>query len=271
MDEMVKTVRDSNLAPSGVYPKAAALAAAVALPDVFILHMTKAQTAVILVRGGVTRIVHRLELPQDINEQAEVIAMGVGQVAGYHRSQRPDDDVAELPVVVTGGVEEVKELVDRLAATLDRPILPFEPNVEYPEGFDPAEYAANIGLYLAHRSRESAKVISTQNVLTERHGPKKLPMAATAVFIGLLGLGFLAFTTSSGNNSKMALFTSVERNHSPWIARFTASSPRSRFNLALPGVRMVSELIPSPIRWCIPVGPTAMRCCVTVGQPRRAF
>ena len=142
MDEMVKTVRDSNLAPSGVYLKAAALAAAVALPDVFILHMTKAQTAVILVRGGVTRIVHRLELPQDINEQAEVIAMGVGQVAGYHRSQRPDDDVAELPVVVTGGVKEVKELVDRLAATLDRPILPFEPNVEYPEGFDPAEYAA---------------------------------------------------------------------------------------------------------------------------------
>jgi len=60
MDELARTVRDSNLAQTAVYPKASALAAAVARPDVFILHMTKGQTAVVLVRGGVPRIVHRL-------------------------------------------------------------------------------------------------------------------------------------------------------------------------------------------------------------------
>ncbi len=192
MDGQVGIVRNSKLAPFAVYPKAAALAAAVALPDVFILHMTQAQTAVVLVRGGVPRIVHRLDMPQDMTEQAEAIAMGVEQVAGYHRSQRPEDDVSGVPVVVTGEVKEAQDLVGLLAATLDRPVQAFEPVLECPDGFDPAEYASNIGLFLASRSKESANQIAAQNVLPERHRPRPLPVVPAAVFAALLGLGFLA-------------------------------------------------------------------------------
>ncbi|MCI0846963.1 MAG: hypothetical protein J4N86_00430 [Chloroflexi bacterium] len=196
MNGQIKILRNSQLAPSAIYSKATSLAVAVGRADVFILHMTRAQTAVILVRGGVTRIVHRLELPADINDQAEAISMGVGQVAGYHRSQRPDDDVSNLPVVVTGELDQVGELVGLLATTLGRPIHPFEPDLECPEGFSSAEFASNIGLYLASRSKKSAKMISAQNVLPERHRPKSLPVAPVAVFAGLLLLGFLAFNFS---------------------------------------------------------------------------
>ncbi len=194
MDDQIRFLRSAQLAPSAVYSKAASLAVAVARPDVFILHMTVAQTAVILVREGITRIVHRLDLPRDINEQAEVIAMGVGQVAGYHRSQRPNDDVADLPVVVTGEVDRVRELVGILSTTLARPVHPFEPELESPDGFVPAEFASNIGLHLVSRSKKSAKLISAQNVLPERHRPRPLPLVPTAVFTGLLVLGFLAFS-----------------------------------------------------------------------------
>ena len=196
MDEQAKIVRDSQLAQSAVYPRAAALAAAVGRPDVFILHMTRAQTAVILVREGVPRIVHRLELPQNTTEQAEAIAMGVGQVAGFHRSHRPEDDVTNLPVVVTGEIDRVKDLVGMLANTLDRPVLSFKPDLEYPEDFNPAEYASNIGLYLASRSKESAKVIAAQDVLPERHMPWRFPVAATAVFAGLIVLSYLSFSVT---------------------------------------------------------------------------
>ena len=48
----VRFLRDSQLAPSAIYSKAASLAAAVARPDVFILHMTQDQTAGVLVRGA---------------------------------------------------------------------------------------------------------------------------------------------------------------------------------------------------------------------------
>lgn len=193
MDDQIRLFKGSQLAPSAVYSKASSLAVAVARADVFILHMTQAQTAVILVRGGVTRIVHRLELPGSLSEQSEAIAMGVGQVAGYHRSQRPDDDVGDLPVVVTGEVDHVEELVGLLATTLNRPVYPFEPELECPQGFDPTEYASNIGLYLVAHSKKSAKMISAQNVLPERHRPRPLPVVPTAVFTGLLLLGFLAF------------------------------------------------------------------------------
>ncbi|MEE8466065.1 MAG: hypothetical protein V3S68_06260, partial [Dehalococcoidia bacterium] len=130
INDQIKILRDSQLAPTAIYSKAASLAVAVARPDVFILHMTPGQTAVILVRAGVTRIVHRIELPRDLDEQVEAIAMGVGQVAGYHRSQRPDDDVGSLPIVVTGELDPVKELVGRLEQSLDRQVLPFEPALD---------------------------------------------------------------------------------------------------------------------------------------------
>lgn len=194
INDHVRFLRDSQLAPSAIYSKAASLAAAVARPDVFILHMTKDQTAVVLVRGGLPRIVHRLELPRDISEQAESVTMGVGQVAGYHRSQRPDDDVSSLPVVATGELDGAKELLALLATTLDRPIHPFEPEIESPQGFDSADFASNIGLYLAAKSSRSAKIISAQDVLPERHRPAPLPIAPVAVFAGLLMLGFIAFS-----------------------------------------------------------------------------
>lgn len=193
MDDQIRLLRRSQLAPSAIYSKAASLAVAVARTDVFILHMTVAQAAVILVRGGITRIVHRLDLPRDINEQAEVIAMGVGQVAGYHRSQRPKDDVGDLPVVVTGEVDKVQDLVGMLSTTLARPVHPFEPALDCPEGFSSTEFASNIGLYLVSQSKKSTKRISAQNVLPERHRPRPVPVVPTAVFTGLLVLGFLAF------------------------------------------------------------------------------
>ena len=193
MDGQVGIIRDSHLAPSAIYPKAAALAAAVARPNVFILHLTDAQTTVVLVRDGVPRIVHRLELPRDTADQAETIAMGVEQVAGYHRSQQPEDDVSGFPVVVTGEVDQMHGLLGPLAATLDRPVQTFHTELDCPDGFDPAEYVSNIGLFLASRSKESAKTIAAQNVLPERHRPRPLPVAQAAVFTALLGLGFLAF------------------------------------------------------------------------------
>ena len=229
MDGQVDIVRDAQLAPSAVYPKAAALAAAVAQPDVFILHVSPAETAVILVRDGVPRIVHRIELPQNITQQAEAIAMGVEQVAGYHRSHRPDDDVAGLPVVITGAVKQAQDLVELLSTTLNRPILPFEPGLGCPEGFDPAEYASNIGLFLTSPIKESARVIATQNVLPERFSPRPLPVAATAVFAGLLALGFLAFNVTglvsdvAGEldplNVKLELMESQARDYRLTVAR----------------------------------------------------
>ena len=194
MDEQIKVLRGSRLAPVAVYSKAASLAVAVARPDVFILHMTQGQTTVILVREGVTRIVHRLELPRDLDEQVEAVAMGVGQVAGYHRSQRPEDDVSSLPIVVTGELDSIQDLLGRLEHDLGRPVLPFDPALECPQGFDPAKFASNIGLHLVSHAKKSDRVISTQNVLPERHRPTPLPVVPTAVFSVLFLFVFLAFT-----------------------------------------------------------------------------
>lgn len=237
MDDQIRLLRRSQLTPSAVYSKAASLAVAVARPDVFILHMTVAQAAVILVREGITRIVHRLDLPRDINEQAEVIAMGVGQVAGYHRSQRPNDDVGDLPIVVTGEIDKVRDLVGILSTVLGRPLHPFEPALECPEGFAYTEFASNIGLYLVSKSNRSTKLISAQNVLPERHRPRPLPVAPTAVFTGLLVLGFLAFNLAGW-------VSSVADESGPLSAKLDIREGQARdFRLAMARQNVVNQRI----------------------------
>lgn len=188
MNDQISLIRKSNLSPGAVYSKASSLAVAVGYQDVFILHMTRSQAAVILVRDGITRIVHRLELHGTLNEQAESIAMGVGQVAGYHRSQRPEDDVADLPVVITGEIDGIEGLLSLLGNAIGRRVETFSPDIKSPEGFAPSEFASNIGLHLAAQS----KTISAQNLLPERHRPRPLPLLQTAVFAGLFALGYLA-------------------------------------------------------------------------------
>ena len=112
---------------------------------------------------------HQRPLVEPEVERAEAIAMGVDQVAGYHRSQRPDDDVSGLPVVITGEVKDVQDLLGPLATTLGRPIQIFNSDLDVPDGFDPAEYAANLGLFLAARSKGSAKVIAARGPQSRWH------------------------------------------------------------------------------------------------------
>ena len=197
MDAQVKLFEGAGGSLKAVYSKEAALAFAVGVPDAIIVHLEPAQTAIVLVRACMPKVVYQLKFPEGMTapeDQAEAVALAVDRVEGYYQTVHPEEGGQTLPAVLTGQLATDSWLADVLSQVLPGPVLPFTPSVDCPEGFPSREYAANLGLFLGDKARGEAWSDSgpVLNLLPERYLPRPFPVVAVAVFIGLLllaGLG----------------------------------------------------------------------------------
>ena len=197
MDTQAQLFKDAGASLKAVYSKEAALAFAIGVPDAIVVHLEPAQTAVVLVRDSMPRVVHQLEFPEGVStpeDQAEAVALAVDRVAGYYQTVDPEADSQTLPVVLTGQLATDSRLAEVLPNVLPGPVLPLAPSLDCPEGFPSGEYAANLGLFLGDKARGKAWLDSgpVLNLLPQRYLPRPFPVLAVAVFIGLFlvaGLG----------------------------------------------------------------------------------
>jgi Tfp pilus assembly protein PilN len=102
-------------------------------------------------------------------------------------------------VVLSGNLSPASPVADLLRERLNREIQPLLPGLAYPADFPVAEYAANLGLAVAHRFRElsqgnlPAQRGMAVNLLPQRYSPKSLPLKPLALGMALVLLGLLAF------------------------------------------------------------------------------
>ena len=201
MDTQVQLFEEAGGTLKAVYSKEAALAFAVGVPDVIIVHLERAQTAVVLVRDRMPRVVHQMEFPEGITsaeDQAEAVASVVDRVEGFYQMVDPEEVTQTLPVVLTGQLATNSRLAEALPRVLQGPVLPFTPSLDCPDDFPSSEYAANLGLFLGDKAkgktwRDSGPVL---NILPERYRPRPFPFLAIGVFIGLFLLAGLAFSVA---------------------------------------------------------------------------
>ena len=181
------------------------------VPDVIVVHLDRIQVAAVLVRGGVPRVVHQVELPAEefsLQEQADALTSAVDRVAGYYQTQDPESEGDPLPVVFTGKTPDTTGLIELMPQVLQRPVLPLDPVMDYPEHFPADEYAANLGLFLADQARGKAwgktpsQAGSSLNVLPDRHLPRPLPVVPIAALTSLFLLLLLAIVVTGPINDK---------------------------------------------------------------------
>jgi len=211
VDSHVRLVKEADLPLSAAYAKGTALTFAVGIPDVIVVHIEQEQVATVLVRQCAPRVVHQQEFPWQTNnlqEQANALAMAVDRVLGYYRALGPEDEGDPLPVVVTGQLSNEDALLALLPQVLQRPVIPFAPKVIYPDKFPLDEYAANLGLYLTDRARTKSwgrapgVIGPALNLLPARHRPRPLPLATIAVYVSLFALLGLAVVVAGSVNAK---------------------------------------------------------------------
>ena len=205
VDAHVQGLKEAGKGPQTTYSQAAALAVATGVPDAMLVHLGVRQAAVVLVREGVPRVVHRLMTPegdQSPRELAEALGRAVEQMEGYDLTLETDAVSQRLPVVLTGEVPGDGTLERELELVLQRDVLPLSPPVERPEGFPSAEYATNIGLAVLGRAKPAIwrrgfnHQPATLNLLSERHLPAPIPFVPILTFLalGLLAVGAFYLT-----------------------------------------------------------------------------
>ena len=205
VDAHVQGLKEAGKGPQTTYSQAAALAVATGVPDAMLVHLGTRQAAVVLVREGVPRVVHRMmtaEGDQSPRELAEALGRAVEQMEGYDLTLETDTVSQRLPVVLTGEVPGDGTLERELELVLQRDVLPLSPPVERPEGFPSAEYATNIGLALLGRAKPAIwrrgfnHRPAALNLLSERHLPAPIPFVPILTFLalGLLAVGAFYLT-----------------------------------------------------------------------------
>ena len=200
IDSYVQTVGVIGIRPSASYAKALALSAAVGRSSVAIAHLTSSEAELVLVRDGVPRQVHRVELPpEDATAYAGALAQAIEELCA---GSGPDAE-HEPTVVLTGQIPVDAAHVQALADAFGERQLGPIPSIEAPDGFPALEYAANVGLMLADRDRPrlpwraSPAQQAVMDLLPPRHRRLRLPARAIgiALLFAALGAGAVAATS----------------------------------------------------------------------------
>ena len=200
IDAYVRLVGLIGVRPSASYAKALALSAAVGRSDAAIAHLTSSEAELVLVRDGVPRRVHRVELPRDdATAYAGALAQAIEELGA---TDGPGGE-GEPTVVLTGRIpaddDHARAFADTFSERLRGPVR----SIEAPDGFPALEYATNVGLMLADRDRPrvpwraSPAQQVVMDLLPPRHRRRRLPARAigTALLFGALGAGAVAATS----------------------------------------------------------------------------
>jgi len=215
IEKTASLLADSGIRPSAAYTKSIALAYAVGASNSLIIHFEDNVAAIVPISQGEPRVVHQLTLPRDESSSEVVynaLTRGVEQVEafspglpGLENSGEDEADNPLAPVVLTGDVlgAGIDPLV--LAEVLQRPVSSLRPSVnhplDHPPNFPVAQYASNIGLFLADRtgtgpwqtvsrrkvSRNSPRAVPPGiNVLPKRHSRPPIKVIPALIFLTLI-------------------------------------------------------------------------------------
>ena len=200
VDAYIRLVGLVGVRPSASYAKALALSAAVGRSNAAIAHLTSSEAELVLVRDGVPRQVHRVELPPaDATAYAGALAQAIEELCASSGQDAPYEPTVVLTGQVPADAGHVQALADTFGERLRGPI----PSIEAPDGFPALEYATNVGLMLADRDRPRLpwRASPAQQVIMDllppRHRRLQLPARAIgiALLFGALGAGAVAATS----------------------------------------------------------------------------
>lgn len=205
VDAMIETLRQAGLQPKIMDIKPLALARVSDAKDAIIINVQPASFDIVIMTDGVPELLRSLPFPHGKLSAADKVATikeELDRTINFYNTSHKDDALsANIPAFVSG------EPVENLAQQLGYDIKPLPELLSYPEGFDAAEYAANIGLALKQIKSAASQMRGNLNVTPEIYIPRPRPVieiiswafvaAAIAVLIPMAFFTYQAFNGTS--------------------------------------------------------------------------
>jgi len=174
VDAMLETLGQAGLECRHMDVRPLALARVADEKDSIIVNVQPLSFDIVVTVGATPQLLRSLPFPagdMPASEKVEVVKEELDRTVTFYNSSHKESPITENMVVFLGG-----ELREMLAEALGYPVKPLPEWLSYPEGFDAAEYAVNIGLALREVKVAAPQVRVSVNVLPEAYVPKPRPI-----------------------------------------------------------------------------------------------
>ena len=162
LDDQAAVLGSAGLAATAIELKGMALTRAVDRNFAAVLNVDQDTVDLVLVSGGVPRMMRTLVFPSDGADQAHglYVAQALELTMSFYESRYSDHPLpGDVPIFLVGTGSWDPSIASELQDRFDNPIEELDPPLEVPPHFPRREYAVNLGLAL----RESAAGSGDQN------------------------------------------------------------------------------------------------------------
>ena len=151
-DALLKALHKAGLKPSFMNLKPILLARLVKEATAIIVDVQITEFDIVIMVDGLPQPIRTVLFPNEASSWPEKLTMirsELDRTITFYNTNNPEKALASsVPIFVSGDLATESELWQALSAEVGHPVLSVSPSLDYPEGFIPSRYMANIGLAL---------------------------------------------------------------------------------------------------------------------------
>ena len=252
IDAMLETLRQAGLECQFMDVRPLALARVADEKDAIIVNVQPAAFDIVVTVDGITQLLRSLTFPAgDMSEsdKVAVIKEELDRTVTFYDSGHKESPIPENMALFLGG-----ELREMLPEALGYRAKPLPEWLSYPEGFDAAGYAVNVGLALQEVKVGVSLVRVSVNVLPEAYLPKRRPIMEVVswifVLVAVVVLVPLAVLTHSEVRETSRLQAEVDKAHGQVEIRQGTQTMLEELQAKVDELKAVRDVFEQPLQEC---------------------
>ncbi|MFC1920470.1 PilN domain-containing protein [Chloroflexota bacterium] len=207
IDSVVNTLYNAGLTPVFLGIKPLFLAKSVDETSAIIVDVQAGEFDIIIVTNGIPQTVRTVTFAENAlspERKMNTITNELTRTVSFYNTNNSENQLApDVPIIVSGQLAEGTGLYQGFSSFDEYPLLPLQYPLDYPEGFNPDLYSANMGMVLYQLRKRNINESSfvVQNSLPAQYLPKPIsPINIFGIPGAVLAVIFIAFLIMNNLN-----------------------------------------------------------------------
>ncbi len=233
VDSVVKTLHRAGRKPTFLGTKPLFLARSANEANAIIVDVQLTEFDIIVMANGIPQTVRTITFSDDglsPDKKVGTIVNELTRTISFYNANNDESQLApDVPIIASGELAEGLGLYQNFSAFDEHPVLPLQLPLDYPEGFNPNLYSANLGLILHHlrKKHKDESSFMVQNSLPMQYLPQPvspvnvlgIPSAVFAIILlaflvmnNLTVVGKIDALSARADNTRLALQDRLSRS-----------------------------------------------------------
>ena len=218
VDSVVNTLHRAGLKPTFVGIKPVLLAWLAKESDSIIIDVQTGEFDIVIKKHGVPQTIRTVAFASEHLSPERKIKTVINELTrtiSFYNTNNVEDQLSpEMPVIVSGQLSEGIGFFESFSSMAEYPSLPLQFELDYPEGFSPDVYSANMGLvrYNLQKKNKDNSSFNVQNSLPARYLPKPVsPVNIFGIPAAVLAILLIAFLIINNLNTSAKIESNLAK------------------------------------------------------------